>query len=59
MARTDQAVVIKLPSALKERLRKAAEDERRSMNGQAIYLLERALPAENEKTPAAVTAEAQ
>jgi hypothetical protein len=33
-----------IPDALLDRLRSAAENERRSLNQQAIFLLERALP---------------
>lgn len=48
MSRTDPALVIRLPGSLKERLRKQAEADRRSMTGEAIYLLERALHADTE-----------
>lgn len=41
----DPQLGVRLPADLKERLRRSASDNRRSMNGEIIVLLERSLPA--------------
>ena len=43
MTRSDPQLGIRLPGDLKERIRRAAETDRRSMNSQIVVLLERAL----------------
>lgn len=54
MAQTDPQLGIRLPGDLKDRIRKLADAERRSMNGQIVVLLERALqPAEQKQDEAA------
>jgi hypothetical protein len=54
----DRPVLVPLPSALKERIRRHAQSERRSLRAQIIVLLEQALPAENEKAETAATVSA-
>lgn len=46
MTRTDPQLGIRLPGELKDRIRKSAERNRRSMNGEIVFLLEQALPGE-------------
>jgi hypothetical protein len=50
MTRTDPQIMIRVPAPLKERIRQAAEANRRSMNGEIVYQLEQVLPAEETKT---------
>ncbi|MGV8831240.1 MAG: ribbon-helix-helix domain-containing protein [Devosia sp.] len=50
MARIDPPLVVRLPAALKERLRQEALDERRTLTGQVIHILEKTLPTETTKT---------
>ncbi|WIJ26618.1 ribbon-helix-helix domain-containing protein [Devosia sp. RR2S18] len=49
MARIDPSLVVRLPADLKERLRQQAQDERRTLTGQVIHMLETALPPESTK----------
>ncbi|WP_431021536.1 ribbon-helix-helix domain-containing protein [Devosia alba] len=50
MARIDPSLVVRLPADLKDRLKQRALDERRTLTGQVIHLLEAALPTETPKT---------
>lgn len=54
-----EAFSLRIPMTLRKRLVASAQGERRSLNGQIIYLLERALPAENEKAETAATVPAE
>lgn len=47
--------MIRVPAPLKERIRQAAEANRRSMNGEIVYQLEQVLPVEETKTAAGVS----
>lgn len=49
MARSEPGVMLKMPEELRTKLRERAASERRSMNAQAVVLLERAL-ADDETT---------
>ena len=51
--------IIRMPDGMRERIRRSAIANRRSMNSEIIVLLECALPAENEKAEAAATASAE
>lgn len=46
-------VTFRLPAKVKERIERLAEQERRSMNEQMVYLLEQALFALEPQKPAA------
>jgi plasmid stability protein len=48
-----QAYILRMPDGMRDRIRERAEANRRSMNSEIIYYLDRALAAENEKGPAA------
>jgi len=50
MSRTDPQMMIRVPADLKERIRKSAECNRRSMVGEIVYTLEQALPASETET---------
>lgn len=52
MARVDQQLNIRLPAGMRERIRVKAEANRRSMNSEIVYYLDRALAAEERKGPA-------
>lgn len=47
---TTDKYVLRLPDGMRERIRKVAEANRRSMNSEIVFTLERALPAEESKT---------
>lgn len=52
MSRQDPALMVRLPGELKERLRKQADADRRTLTGEVIYLLERALHSTETATGA-------
>lgn len=41
---------LRLPAPMRDRIRKAAEENRRSMNGEIVYQLEQVLPASETET---------
>ncbi|MGO7210252.1 Arc family DNA-binding protein [Rhizobium ruizarguesonis] len=49
---------LRIPAALKEKVRQSATTNRRSINSEIIVLLEKSLPAENEKAETAPTVSA-
>lgn len=44
---------LRMPIGMRERIRKSAEENRRSMNSEIVHHLDRALAEENENGPAA------
>lgn len=52
MARSDTQVNIRIPPSMRDHLRKRAERNRRSVNSEIVYYLDRALASENENGPA-------
>jgi hypothetical protein len=42
--------VLRLPEGMRDRIRKVAEVNRRSMNSEIVYTLEQALPSAQEET---------
>lgn len=42
--------VLRFPPGMRDRVRKAAESNRRSMNGEIVYQLEQVLPVEETET---------
>ncbi|MBY3312221.1 Arc family DNA-binding protein [Rhizobium ruizarguesonis] len=55
---TPEQFKLRLPRSLKSRLSASALEHRRSLNAEIIVLLERAMPAENEKAETAATVSA-
>ena len=53
MNQSNDKFVVRMPVGLRDRIRREAEVNRRSMNGEIVYRLEQALPDLNEtKGPA-------
>lgn len=52
-SQTADKFVIRLPDGMRERLRQQAKANQRTMNGEIVFHLDRALAAENENGPAA------
>lgn len=48
--------ILRMPDGLRGRLKRSADCNRRSMNAEAIYLLERAIPEDLETQKADATA---
>lgn len=53
MSRSDPQMVVRVPPDIKDRLRSSADRNRRSMNAELVYHLDRALMTEEAKGPAA------
>lgn len=53
MRQVAEKYIIRLPDGMRDRIRRRAEHNRRSMNSEIVHYLDRALAAENENGPAA------